>query len=134
MTTKVETVADILRPLAEREDRHFDALRVPLSTGQLAMNAMRSQQIADGVWPSRTVSEESGLDTSLGAIVRAAVACGYSIALEESQREPGVYNASLASRQGATRLVRLSDIGKGLTPEEAAARALVAAVAAQEKA
>ena len=100
-------------------DRRFEVLRRPNSHWRV-----QGQQNTFYAWLG-------GIDASLGAIVRAAAACGLSVHLFHPARWP----QGVAAQEWTARLsnwkyeedVSPSVLAEGATPEEAAARALVAA-------
>jgi len=117
----VQSVSEILRPLIESGDSRFEVLRC------------RHEGIVDSycpwcaiyVWdalPSEHPDFEVGIRTDLGSIVRAAAACGLWVR-ELSQWDGEwtmIYRRWSMGYQGDSMV-------EGATPEEAAARALVAA-------
>lgn len=136
-----ETVADILRPLVERTVEYDTATSFTDQRGDLhpigtlraldhRFDALRRQGRGEyGIFPAER--PELGIDASLGAIVRAAAACGFLQArwLPPSEIENAV---GFGKDQWQVQLTRNdwgeSRFGFGLTVEEAAARALLAAV------
>ena len=121
MVSSTQTGADILRPLAERGDERFSALRKP---------RMVWRHRGLGLMPF--VSEtEWMVDDSLGAIVRCAAACNAHVDyLGDKYTTDGVWVCILLVRPDQEDGDEAEYVEDGSTPEEAAARALVAAVEA----
>ena len=142
MTTEQQPIVDLLRPLAERRapcheipenplanpedlcpacgmpydvpstgtrpDARFKALRRPVALHDVNETAYERRDLERGWF----------IDTSLGATVRAAAACGLTVRL--AQKAQDQWEAVV---DGVPRAMRSGD-----SPEEAVARALAAAV------
>ena len=127
-----KSIEEILRPLAEamideerRDEEPFPRMVRTLDPRFEAMRAGRYQEAGGGSIPGWRI------DASLEAIVRAAAACGLSVHLFHPARWP----QGVAAQEWTARLsnwkyeedVSPSVLAEGAPPEEAAARALVAA-------
>ena len=133
MTTSTDTVAEILRPLAERRllpDGYFITEYwngVPLRSTPFdgCFEALRSHYTGYAGAHGKGPVDAWEVDTSLGAFARAMAACGLEV--DRIAQHGAFWDVSIEWRQKAAYFH-----GGGATPEEAWARALVAAVAAQE--
>ena len=140
--TERESVEEILRPLAEQKIRQWLKVRAVSFSDPLprideplfeevpdprfeALRLLRGLAGLQGFWRGEIAA-------SLGAIVRAAAACGLNIHLFHPARWP----QGVAAQEWTARLdnwkfeedVFPVGMAAGATPEETAARALVAAV------
>ena len=117
--TERVSVEDLLRPLAEWEwpgqglDTRFDALR--------GYELIRGEKLSNPIG-----LRVHTIDASLGAIVRAAAACGLDV-VELYQWPGGAWGCTLRHYLSTLPTDPPRPKGTGATPEEAAARALVAA-------
>lgn len=132
-----QSVESILRPLAEAtvpcwgECESWDP---PLVTSHDTHPDPRFEALRRvGPWPEYPIGKMA-IDASLGAIVRAAAACGWQVTLlRPTEANPtGEWVVDVRPLLGLDEdpyeaVKRVSDLGYGVTPEEAAARALVTA-------
>lgn len=140
MRGQADTVAELLRPLAERRVSQGEAQGLEGAYdprfAELRLWRLRMPDGFDVItpFPYHGAGLPTDVDVSLGAIVRAAAACGFQVTILHPPLSPDWWIADIRPLLGIGEdpveavLTKVSELGYGATPEEAVARAFVAAV------